>query len=110
MAEHRPKRFHVYVIRLDPIVLESRKFLDANPDYKVGQDCYYVGMTSCEPQVRYAQHVSGYKACRFAENFGVELMPKRFSHCNPKTYEEAALFEPKLAKRLRKKGYAVWQK
>ena len=109
MATRNPNRFHVYVIRLDPIVLESKKFLDANPDYRAGMDCYYVGMTACDPQVRYAQHLSGYKSCSFAKNFGVELMPERFSHCNPMNYVKAGRFERRLASRLRGKGYAVWQ-
>ena len=110
MATRNPKRFLVYVIRLDPAVLGRRKFRDANPDRLAESDCYYVGMTSSTPQTRFEQHKAGYKACRFARDFGLELMPPRFSHINPKTFVEATRFERKLAVRLRNRGHAIWQK
>lgn len=111
MAKLKPKRFWVYVIRLDPAVLESKKFRDANPKRIKGADCYYVGMTGRTPQERLEQHKLGYKSCRFVEKHGLELMPGRvFSHCNPKTYDDAAAFERKVAAKLRRKGFAVWQR
>ena len=110
MAERNPKRFRVYVIKLDAAVLASTKFRNANPQRVPNADCFYVGMTSCAPQKRFEQHKADYKACRFARDYGLELMPDRFSHCNPKSYDDAARFERKLAMRLRRKGHAVWQR
>lgn len=104
------KRFRVYVIRLDPEVLESARFRAENPDHVAGMDCYYVGMTAKTGQERFAQHKAGYKACRFVTQHGLELMPERFSHVHAKTYEEAQRFERRLARRLRRKGHAVWQR
>lgn len=104
------KRFRVYVIRLDPAVLESAKFRAENPDHVVGMDCYYVGMTAKTARERFAQHMAGYKACGFVTRYGLELMPERFSHVHPKTFEEAQRFERRLAKRLRRRGHAVWQR
>lgn len=110
MATHNPKRFMVYVIRLDSAALDSRKFREENPDREADLDCYYVGMTSSTPEARFAQHKANYKACSYARDFGLELMPPRFSHINPKTFLDASRFERRLARRLRKKGHAVWQK
>lgn len=110
MSTYNPKRFMVYVIKLDPAVLAHRKFRDDNPNYQGGKDCYYVGMTSCTPEVRYRQHKSGYKACRFATEYGVELMPASLAQINPRTYEETSRHERKVAKRLKNQGHGVWQR
>jgi len=110
MTKLPSKRFFVYAIRLDVKVLDVKKFRDANPLHLLSADCFYVGMTGRTPEVRFKQHKDGYKACRFARDFGLELMPKRFTHCNPNTFEEAGRFERKVAARLRRKGFAVWQK
>ena len=104
------RRFRVYVIRLDSSVLKSAKFRSENPDHVIAMDCYYVGMTAKTAEKRFAQHKAGYKACRFVTRHGLELMPERFSHVHPKTFEEAQRFERRLARRLRRKGHAVWQR
>jgi hypothetical protein len=110
MAVQKSKRFSVYVILLDQGVLQSRKFRDDNPNFKESMDCYYVGMTSSTAEKRFEQHKLGYKSCRFVKEFGLELMPARFSQCNPKTYENAMRHERKVANRLQRKGYGVWQR
>ncbi len=46
MSTYNPKRFMVYVIKLDPAVLAHRKFRDDNPNYQSGKDCYYVAVVS----------------------------------------------------------------
>lgn len=110
MATYNPKRFMVYVIKLDLAVLAHRKFRDDNPNYQSGKDCYYVGMTSSTPEERYKQHKAGYKACRFAMAYGVGLMPARLAQISPRTYEEASRHERKVAKRLKNRGHGVWQR
>jgi len=40
-----PETSHVYVIRLDEAVLKNRRFPAANPDYREGAPCVYVGAT-----------------------------------------------------------------
>lgn len=100
----------VYVIKLDIAVLQSRKFREDNPGYLDGSPCYYVGMTSSPPDVRFEQHRSGYKACRFARDFGLELMPARFAQCNPRTYADALSHEKVVARRLKNMGCGVWQR
>jgi len=101
---------NIYVVRLHPDVLNSKKFRDENPDYDPMKPCVYVGITGLSPEERFQNHKSGYKACRFVKKFGLRLIPSLYEQYNPMTYEEACVMEKKLAKRLRKKGYAVWQR
>ena len=102
-------RFNVYVIELDRAVLSDRKFQKANPDYKQGRPCVYVGMTSQSPEQRFEQHKNGVKAARFAKKYGIRLKPRQYAHHNPMTYEDACEMEVEKARRLRKRGYGVWQ-
>lgn len=100
---------NLYVIRLDDEVLQRRKFLKANPDYQPGKPCMYVGVTSHDPVVRFKQHKEGYKASRFARDYGRYLMWKKFEHLNPIPAGDARVRERALAVELRRKGYGVWQ-
>jgi predicted GIY-YIG superfamily endonuclease len=110
MSSHLPSaRFRVYAIRLDPAVLGSVKFRLANPDYVEGKECFYVGMTARSPEQRFAQHKAGYKANRYARQYGMELMPPTFTAINPRTCDQARRLERRIARRLRRKGYGVWQ-
>ena len=106
----KPKNRNVYVIRLDDAVLKKKKFSDANPQYRKGRPCAYVGMTAVAPEERFEQHKRGYKSCNYVEDHGKYLMRSKFEHLNPMTYDEACRKEVELANELRKKGYAVWQK
>jgi predicted GIY-YIG superfamily endonuclease len=69
----------------------------------------YVGCTAHDPEVRLKQHLEGYKSARLARRFGLELTPRLYRRRNPMANKEADAFEKELARRLRKKGYAVWQ-
>ena len=103
------KRYNVYVIELDPIVLKKKKFAEKNPDHVDNKACLYVGMTSHTPDVRFEQHKSGYKACKFVKSHGLHLRRKMFEKYNPMTRDEVEKKEVDLAIELRRKGYAVWQ-
>lgn len=103
------RRYLVYAIRLRPAVLEVGRFRDANPEYMEGMDCFYVGMTAKSPEERWQQHRNGYKSSRFARRYGCELMPPEFTVIRHRTFEEARRLERRIARRLRKKGYGVWQ-
>lgn len=103
-------RFWVYAIELSPEVLQHRKFRDANPDYQAAQPCYYVGMTGLTREERFANHKRGHKACRYVTRYGLHLMPPAFTNINPRTFEEAKRLERRIARRLRRLGYAVWQR
>ncbi|MBS35512.1 MAG: hypothetical protein CMO26_06255 [Thiotrichales bacterium] len=109
-TKRNSRRFSVYVIELDRKVLEENKFREANPEHKPEKPCVYVGMTSRSPEKRFEQHLSGYKASKYPKRYGVRLRPRLFTRYNPMTYEEAQRQERHLAEKLRKRGYAVWQK
>jgi len=103
------KTHSVYVIELKRSVLKNKKFATANPHFSGEKPCVYIGMTGLTPEERFEQHLSGYKAARIAKRFGVRLKPRLYASKNPMTYEDACAMEVELARRLRNRGYAVWQ-
>lgn len=100
----------VYVIRLDPAVLTSKKFREANPQYVPGLPCVYVGYTGLPIEERFAQHRRGFRSNGFVERHGRYLMRRPYERLNPMTEPAAAAREVLLAERLRRNGWAVWQK
>lgn len=107
----RPQRrtYHVYVVELSPEVLRHARFLRANPGYKAGKPCVYVGMTGLDPDLRFDKHKAGIQANRFVFEYGVRLLPALYEVYNPMPYEAAKEMEVELAIGLREAGYAVWQ-
>ena len=101
---------HVYVVELDPAVLEDRAFAKANADRRADKPCLYVGITGLTPEARFERHKSGVQASRIVKRFGVRLRPRFYQRFNPMTYAAAAAMEKELARRLRQRGFAVWQK
>jgi len=100
---------NVYVIELDEAIRTRRRFAEANPDCRADKPCLYVGSTALAPEERFAQHKAGIKAARFVEQYGVCLRPRDYARFNPMSYEDAQKMEVELARRLRKRGFAVWQ-
>jgi hypothetical protein len=112
MPRKRPAKKHhhsVYVIELDPTVLNVRRFREANPERDITKPCVYVGMTGLTPEARFARHKAGIRANRFARDFGVRLLPRLYAYANPMPYEAARDMEVELAIALREEGYGVWQ-
>ena len=64
----------------------------------------YVGETSLDPDLRFDQHKTGYKASRYVNRFGVRLLPQLFGHFNPLRRWEAVELEPVLAQAFRDAG------
>ncbi|MEO5701796.1 MAG: hypothetical protein ABIS17_15780 [Casimicrobiaceae bacterium] len=107
-----PRRaFHhsVYVIELASEVLQERRFVRANPDYRLGRPCVYVGMTGLLPDERFDKHKAGIKANRFVQRYGLRLVPELYDVYNPMPYRAAQEMEVELGIGLREAGYAVWQ-
>lgn len=109
MCHNLMNSLNIYVIELDPSVLEVKKFREANPLYIPGKPCVYVGMTGHNPEKRFQQHKAGYKANRFARDYGLYLKPRQYHTHNPMTFDEAKEMEVEKARRLRKRGWAVCQ-
>ena len=101
--------YHVYVIELDDRVWNSARFRRANPDYRLGQPFFYVGMTGLDPDLRFDKHKAGIQANPFARDFGVRLWPELYERYNPMPYGEAKAMEVELGIRLREAGCGVWQ-
>lgn len=108
-AKAKRHRHHVYVIELDPRVLNSRRFLKANPERDMLKPCVYVGMTSLTPELRFRRHKAGIKANRYVQDYGLRLLPRLYAYANPMPYDAARDMEVELAIALREEGYAVWQ-
>jgi predicted GIY-YIG superfamily endonuclease len=64
----------------------------------------YVGETSRDPDMRFDQHKTGYKASRWVNRFGVRLLPELVSHLNPLRRWEAVELEAALAEELQRGG------
>jgi hypothetical protein len=100
---------HVYVIELDKEVLKYDDFANANPQYKQGMPCLFVGETRHTPQKRFNYHLVGYKSHEFVRRYARRLAPEYFASIRPVGSDQAKLEENMLADRLRALGYAVWQ-
>ena len=107
--KEKKHRHYVYVIELARGVLYERKFQKANPDYNPERPCVYVGMTGLTPEVRFERHKHGVKSNKYAEKYGVRLLPALYEVFNPMPYAAAQEMEVELAVSLREKGYGVWQ-
>jgi hypothetical protein len=111
MSKTRRSRQHhyVYVVELDPAVLNLARFRKANPERDMLKPCVYVGMTGLTPEARFAKHKAGIRANAYVQRFGLRLLPKLYAYANPMPYEAARDMEVELAIGLREEGYAVWQ-
>ncbi len=101
----------VYVIELNDAVRNDRKFAAKNPEMRRDKSCVYVGSTGRDPDMRFAQHLEGYKSCRYVKKFGERLRPDLVPKYENgfKNSREAEAAEATLAVQLRKRGYGVWQ-
>jgi hypothetical protein len=105
----RRAHYHVYVVELAAKVLDESRFVKANPRYKAGKPCVYVGMTGLDPDVRFDKHKAGIQANRYVQRFGLRLLPEIYEAYNPMSYDDARAMEVELAIDLREGGYGVWQ-
>ncbi len=110
MRRNKGRHHNVYVVELDPDVLNEERFRKENPDHQPGMKCLYVGMTGLDPEKRFENHLAGYKSNRYVLKYGVRLCPLLYEEYNPLSYEDACEMEIELASILRRKGHAVWQK
>jgi hypothetical protein len=100
---------HVYVIELDKEVLHFQDFISANPKYKQGMPCLFVGETRHTPRKRFNYHLVGYKSHEYIRRYAKRLAPEYYANLNPVSGSQAKEVENHLAKKLRSLGYAVWQ-
>lgn len=101
-------RFRIYVVLLNEEVLTKSRFRRANPGYRAGRPCYYVGMTGLSPEQRFSNHKAEHQCCPFVRDFGVELAWDMFESIPPLSHAAAEAREPEHAEFLRSQGYGVW--
>jgi hypothetical protein len=101
----------VYVIELCPHILaDDPVFAAANPNYKPGYDCLYVGLTGLSREQRLENHRKGDRACRRVQPYLRDLRPDLWvGFEGPYPWPQVEDFEKILAFMLRARGYAVWQ-
>ncbi|MEZ4378851.1 MAG: hypothetical protein R3B35_11280 [Gemmatimonadales bacterium] len=108
MSDQRRGRYR-YTIKLKGSVKSDKKFREQNPGYEGRKPCYYVGTSIHEPEVRFKQHLAGYKAARIAKKFGVRLEAKYCKRLGTSDTRSAEKKEAAYAAWLRKQGYGVYQ-
>jgi hypothetical protein len=103
------KTFHhsVYVILLDPAVLQHPSILRLNPNRDLAKPCVYVGMTGLAVQDRFQNHKKGQKSAWVVKKYGLRLIPELYEYLNPMPFEAASQMEKDLAEDLRADGYTV---
>ncbi|GEM_PF-798262 len=126
---------HVYAIELDKVVMEARGFAKNNPDYVVGQPCFYVGETAHRVECRYKQHVASdsrqnflcpcfeedgepklreydpsKRRGKYVKEYRRRLCPTLYRHLNPVPDGDGKAAETKLAEELRARGFGVHAK
>jgi hypothetical protein len=108
--EHEtPSSLHaVYVVALEPEVINTRKFAQKNPGYQPGQPCYYVDVTDLAVDLRFDQHMHGIKGNAFVRMHGIALRPDFTVDLPPAPFEVAVENESQIARNLRTEGCAVW--
>ena len=64
----------------------------------------YVGQTARDPDWRFDQHKSGYKASNAVTRFGVQLLPQLVEHLNPMREWESLELEAAIAEAFTEAG------
>ena len=105
----RVAQHNVYVIELDKEVVQFDDFMLANPRYKQGMPCLFVGETRHSPKKRFNYHLVGYKSHEYIRRYARRLAPEYYARLNPVNADQAKEVENQLAAKLRRMGYAVWQ-
>lgn len=108
MPGQSPRNRTVYVIKLDPTVMNKRRFSGENPQYVQGKPCVYVGMTVRSPQERYGQHKADERSNKYVRAYGERILAEEC--VSGLTYSEAQKEEVRVAETLRQRGWAAWQK
>jgi len=106
----------IYVIKLDESVLNEPSFRKYNPQYKEGKKCYYVGESGYTPERRFEIHKNRIKTNNgynqhneYVAKYGLCLTPRQYQKIPTyRTSVEAKLAEKETARRLMKRGHAVY--
>lgn len=100
--------YRVYVVALEPEVMDTRKFSQKNLDYEPGQPCYFVDVTDLAVDLRFDQHMHGIKDNAFVRMYGIALRPDFTADFQPAVFGVAVEQQAQIARSLRGEGCGVW--
>ena len=100
-----PPNHSVYVVELDPKVLDRKKIQRANPDRREDKPPVYVGMTGLSVEERFKKHKAGLKANQFVKTHGLRLLHEHT--IRNLSFNEAEAQEELIAKKMRASGHPV---
>ena len=110
-AKKKQRRaFHLYVVELEPEALKHKKLRSQSETMASDGRCLYVGMTGLTPEERFRNHKKDHKSNVLVRRYGKYLRRRLFKKYSPMSYEDALREEVSLAKKLRAKGHAVYQR
>ncbi len=107
---YRSFRRIIYVLELSSEAAADPDFLLANLHFEAGMTCLYVGSSSQTGEQRFRDHLTGHNASRIAHQFAIKLRYDLMPEQTPIPRECALKEEKRLAKSLRSRGFAVWQR
>ncbi len=66
-------------------------------------------MPGLDPDIRFDKHKAGIQSNKYAQKYGLRLMPEIYEKLNPMPYGDAQYMEVDLGLRLKGRGFGVWQ-
>jgi hypothetical protein len=99
----------IYVIELDSAAGDDPVFAKDNPHWVKGMTCLYVGSSSLTAEERFGQHLAGVNAASVVLNFGKKLRHDLMPDQKFVPRKLALTLERRLARKLRREGFAVSQ-
>lgn len=100
--------YRVYVVTLEPEVMDARRFAHVNPGYRSGQACYFVDVTDLAPDLRFDQHMHGIRDNAFVRRYGIALRPDFTADFAPSPFAVAVEQQAQIARSLAAEGCGVW--
>ena len=101
------RKFHctVYVLLLNPEVVNVPQIKRRNPKRDPLKPCVYLGLTGLRVDrcFDYSRAANTWPS----RKYGIRLMPELYEHLSPMPYEKALHTARKLATDLRAEGYTV---
>ena len=108
MPTERKFLYSVYVVLLNPEVLNIPQVRRRNPKRNPLKPCVYVGLSGLRVDRCFDfQMVDAIPDTWPSRKYGIRLMPELYEHLHAMPYEEAVHMAAKLAADLRAEGYPV---
>ena len=108
-AIDKQEKYYLYAIRLHDDVLTKRKFVSANPKYKLGKPCFYIGTSIYPPKKRFQQHLDGEHSSKWVREFGQHVAKRKCKVRLKSVHGAREEVERAYAEELRSQGYGIWQ-